>query len=101
MNWGRDSLSNAAALSALTACVVTPVIGYFIDRLSTRAVMMTGVLILSTSFEEGIGRAQESIDSGMAMEAPISRMIICASIPGYWMPKVLLLRRRHALDQFG
>ncbi len=50
MNWGRDSLSNAAALSALTAGFVTPVIGYLIDRFGTRAVMMIGVLILSTSF---------------------------------------------------
>ena len=48
--WGRDSLSYAAALSALAAGFISPLIGYFIDRYGTRAVMIPGAIVLSVAF---------------------------------------------------
>lgn len=50
MGWGRDSLSNAGAISALSAGFITPVIGYLIDRFGMRTVMVPGALILSAGF---------------------------------------------------
>lgn len=50
MRWGRDSLSNAGALSALAAGFAAPFVGYIIDRHSVRAVMLPGALLISASY---------------------------------------------------
>ncbi|GAB4333900.1 MAG: MFS transporter [Candidatus Abyssubacteria bacterium] len=50
MQWGRDSLSNAGAISALAAGFATPPIGYVIDRFGARAVMLPGAILLSTCY---------------------------------------------------
>jgi len=50
MHWGRDSLSNAGALSALAAGFAAPFVGYIIDRHSVRTVMIPGALLISASY---------------------------------------------------
>jgi len=50
MGWGRDSLSNAGAFSALAAGFTTPLIGYFVDRYGARPVMAFGAIALSVAF---------------------------------------------------
>lgn len=50
MDWGRDKLSYAGAISGLAAGFITPAVGYFIDRHGPRVVMIPGAIILSLSF---------------------------------------------------
>lgn len=50
MRWGRDSLSNAGAISALAAGFATPLIGYAVDRFGVRSVMLPGAVLLSTCY---------------------------------------------------
>lgn len=50
MNWGRDSLSNAGAISALAAGFAAPFVGYIIDRHSVRSVMLPGAMLISISY---------------------------------------------------
>lgn len=49
MHWSRGSLSNAGAISALSAGFMTPAIGYAVDRYGSRAIMMLGAILLSLS----------------------------------------------------
>jgi len=50
MQWGRDTISNAGAISALAAGFAAPLVGHIIDKYGVRAAMIPGAVILSCGF---------------------------------------------------
>jgi MFS family permease len=48
--WSRTSLSTAGAIASLAAGFATPGVGWAVDRFGARAVMLPGVLLMSTCY---------------------------------------------------